>query len=438
MLLTTLALFGVVIIILFLGTPIAMGLGFMGLAGIFFFLEPAQMSQITNVAFSQATSSTTLMIPLFILMAEFLANSNIAAGLFDVISRRLRRIKGNMAIGSIIASAIFSAVCGSSPATAVTIGTISIPSMIRNGYKRSFSAGIQAAGGTLGILIPPSLTFVVYGIITETSIVDLFMAGFVPGIMMAIILIICVSVIVRIKPQLISTETYKKAQEEAAKQKHTVGGDIFAVAPLVILIIIVLGVLYLGIVTPTEASAIGAIGAAVVVLIQKKMTKDCFSKSMYNTTKNSCMILFLMFGGLIFSYFITAMGLPQALAGFVIEFSPNKWVTLIMVNIILLILGCFLEPLGMLLITLPFIYPTLVAQGFDPIWLGVVITLNCEIGMITPPVGLNLFVLKGALKTLKMKEIIAGSWPYVIVLLVGIFILTLFPQIALWLPSTMG
>lgn len=421
------------LVVLFIGTPIAFGLGFLAVAGIYLFLSPAQLSQIPNIAFTQSTSSTTLMIPLFILMAEILSCSNIAQDLFDVISRRLKRIPANLAVGSIVASAIFSAVCGSSPATAATVGTVSIPAMIQRGYKAKLAGGVQAAGGTLGILIPPSITFVVYGIITETSIVKLFMAGILPGIVLTLMLIIFTIAWVKVEKGLVPEDCEIAA---AAETQHSVLSDAWKVFPMLLLIFVVLGFLYIGIVTPTEAGAVGALGALLLVVVQRRVTWAAFRIALLRTVKTSTMILFLMFGGLAFSYFVSALGLPQELAEFIINLSPNPWVTLIGVNILLLILGCFLEPIGMLVITLPFIFPTLVAQGFDPIWLGVLITINCEIGMVTPPVGLNLFVLKGA-GGINMTEIIKGAVPYVVVLLLGMGVIMAFPELSLYIPRTM-
>lgn len=421
------------LIVLFIGTPIAFGLGFLGVLGTALFLTPAQLSQIPNIAFSQATSSTTLIIPLFILMAEILSCSNIAGDLFDVISRRLKKIPANLAISSILSSAVFSAVCGSSPATAATIGTISIPSMISKGYQPKLAAGVQAAGGTLGILIPPSITFVVYGIITETSIVKLFMAGILPGLMLTLLLIIFTLLWVKVNPSLIPAGGGKEDGEPAGEISP--GRDLARVLPVIILILVVLGTLYLGVVTPTEAGAVGAVGALLLVLLQRRMTRQSMRLALVRTSNTSIMILFLMFGGLSFSFLVSAIGLPQELAEFIINLSPNRWVTLIGINVLLLILGCLLEPIGMLIITLPFIFPTLMAQGFDPIWLGVLITINVEIGMISPPVGLNLFVLKGA-AGVGMSEVIKGAFPYIFVLLLGMVVIMLFPQLSLYIPST--
>ncbi len=428
-------LFVVLIIILFIGTPISLGIGFMGVAGILIFLNPGLLPQLCTITYNQATSTVTLMIPLFILMAEFLANSNVAADLFEVLARRLKKLPANLPIASIVASAIFSAVSGSAPATAASIGRISIPTMLKKGYSSVLAGGTQAAGGNLGILIPPSINFIIYGMITETSIVDLFVAGVIPGIMLAAMMIVYVILKCKLSPG-----TYippKEDIEEVPGRKISLGFDLITVLPMVILIIVIFGSLYSGLATATESAAIGAIGAFIVVLIQRRLTKTCVKKTLLNTTSTSCMILFLMFGGLIFALFLTVLGLPQHLSDMILEASPNKWVTFIIVMIIFLILGCFMEPLSIMYIVLPFVFPFMVGLGFDPIWLGVVVTINCAIGMITPPVGMNLFVLKSA-TGIPIGDIIKGVIPYIVIFTLGIVLCCIFPGIATWLPNTMG
>lgn len=432
----TAVMFLVLILILFLGTPISLGIGFLGMSGILIFLNPSLLNQLSLITFSQTTSVTTLMIPLFVMMAEWLSNSGVAADMFDTIARRLHRLPGNLAIASVVASTIFSAVCGSAPATAATVGTISIPSMKKAGYDGRLAAGLQAAGGCLGILIPPSITFIMYGIITETSIAELFMAGIIPGIMMALILIAYALVQLKLHPAAgieITDEDKAKLEDKKALLRH----DVASVVPIMVLIIIVLGCLYTGIATATESAAIGAVGALVLVICRKRLTKACIRMTMLNTTKNSCMILFMMIGGLVFSFFLTAYGLPQELASTMLTISPNRWITFAAVMIVMLILGCFLEPVGILMITMPFVFPTLTAMGFDPIWLGVECTIACMVGMITPPVGMNLFVLKGCVPGLDLSTIIKGAIPMCILMLISLVIIAIFPAIATFLPASM-
>ncbi|MGB9886009.1 MAG: TRAP transporter large permease [Moorellales bacterium] len=440
MLTTTVILLVLLVAVLFSGMPIAFGLGFLSVLGILLFMQPAQLSQLVNIAFTQGTSSTILMIPLFILMAEILGGANIATDLFDTVNRRLRRVRANLAVSSIVASAIFSALCGSSPATAATIGTASIPAMLKKGYKPSFAAGVQAAGGTLGILIPPSIALAVYGIITETSIAKLFMAGLLPGVVLALLLVVFTMIWTKFNPSLLGTAggsaAGRSALEEDSGGKVGMVRDLATTLPVVTLVILILCFLYFGWATPTEVGAIGAVGALLIGIGQRRLHWDTLSAVFLRTTRTSCMIMFMMFGGLSLVFVISSLGLPQEIAQAIINLSPNRWVTLIAVNVLLLILGCLLEPIGMMVITLPFIFPTLLAQGFDPIWLGVLLTINVEVGMITPPVGLNLFVLRGV-SGLSMKDIMSGTLPFVIVLLAAMVMLMFWPELALFLPSTM-
>jgi C4-dicarboxylate transporter DctM subunit len=418
-----------------MGTPIGMGIGFLGVAGIALFINPKLLQQLCTITFNQSTSVTTLMIPLFILMAEFLANSAMAGDLFEVINRRLKKLPANMAIASIVTSALFSALCGSAPATAVTIGRISIPTMLKKGYSPSLAGGTQAAGGNLGILIPPSINLIMYGVITETSVVKLFMAGVFPGVMIAAIMIAYVLMRSKLDPNMIVTP--KDGPSEDGGRVTSLGFDIVTVVPIVALIAVIFIVLYSGVATATESAAIGVIGAVLIVFIQKRMSASVFKKTLLQAASTTCMILFLMFGGLTFALFLTVQGLPQDLSSIVINASPNRWITFVVVNIIFLILGCFMEPLSIMLIVLPFTFPFLKAQGFDPVWLGVILTINCAIGMITPPVGMNLFVLRGA-TGISMFEIIRGVVPYIIIFTAAIVIICVFPQIATFLPNSMG
>jgi C4-dicarboxylate transporter DctM subunit len=429
-------LFVVLIIILFLGTPIALGIGFLGVACILLFLTPNLLDQLTLITYNQSTSVTTLMIPLFVLMAEFLANSNMAGDLFEVISRRMRKLPANLAVASVVTSALFSALCGSAPATAVTIGRISIPTMLKKGYSPSVAGGVQASAGNLGILIPPSINFILYGLVTETNIVKLFMAGVFPGILIAAMMIVYLMVRSKRDPRMIIPPP-QSDEELAHEQNISVKNDIVTVVPMVALIAVIFIVLYSGIATATESAAIGVIGAAIVVLIQKRMKLDVLKKTLLNTTSTSCMILFLMFGGLTFALFLTVKGLPQALSAIVIGSSANMWVIFAIVMVIFLILGCFMEPLSIMLIVLPFVFPFMKAQGFDPVWLGVQVTIVCAVGMITPPVGMNLFVLKGA-TGLKMGEIIKGVVPYIFIFVIALVIICFVPQIATFLPNSMS
>jgi len=272
--------------------------------------------------------------------------------------------------------------------------------------------------------------------ITETSIVKLFLAGVLPGIMIAIMMIIYILIRNKLDPNLIKHPSVTDGTVAQEEKKFTAWQDAGAVVPVIVLIALIFTLLYSGVATAAETAAIGAIGAAIIVIMQRRMTADTMKKTMKNTVSTSCMIMFLMFGGMTFTMFLTVMGLPQSMSGLIINASPNPWITVLIVCIVFVILGCFVDPVSLMLIVLPFTSPFIFALGFDPIWFGVVVTIACAIGMITPPVGMNLFVLKGA-TGIPMGDIVRGAVPYVLMLALSIVIICIFPGLATYLPSRM-
>lgn len=446
---TFVVIFIFLLIALAIGTPVAFSLGITSIFSIILFMEPSQLSNITSIAFKQATNMNQMVAPMFILMSEFLTRGNIASDIYDVLNKYLRKVKGGLAICAVLASTIFAALCGSSPATAASIGRISIGKMKELGYREDFAAGSVAVGGTLGIMIPPSITFVTYGIITENSINKLLMAGLLPGIMISTFLCAYIYIRVKLNPSLVNSFVQTSDDESINKQvslsikqeddegnKDGVFDDFIRILPSFILIVFVLGSLYSGFATPTEVAGFGAIGALVVVIISKRFSLELLKGTLKGTARTGTMILFMTICGLSLSYVISYLGLPQYIATQVVNSGLSKWAVLISLYIVWFILGCLMDPGSMIILTIPFIYPTLISLGFDPIWLGVVAVLCVEIGMITPPVGLNLFVLSAA-TDVPMYQIIKGVLPYLFVLIVALIVLTIFPGIALYLPSKM-
>lgn len=424
---------------IFIGTPVAFGLGFVSVILITFFLEPSQLMQIGSIAFSQGTSMNQLVAPLFILMAEALAQGGIARDIFTVLSKLLRRVKAGLALSTMLASTIFAALCGSSPATAAAIGRISISEMKQRGYQQDFAAGVVGSGGTLGIMIPPSISLVIFGIITENSIAKLFMAGVLPGLILSGLLCLFIFVRVKLRPQLISQSGSGSVATPTSPTSPKHSGpirDLLLIIPPLILIGIVLGSLYTGITTPTEAAGFGATGALILVILSGRMTLKKFTDMMSAAARTSSMILFLIIGGMALSYVVSHLGVAQQITDMIVGSGLHRWVVMILIYIFWFFLGCLMDPLSMIVLTVPFIYPAILALGFDPLWLGIVSTLCVEIGMITPPVGLNLFVLK-AITDVPMGRIMVGAFPFVLVLIVGLIIFSIFPQIPLWLPSLM-
>ena len=442
----------ILLVTLAIGAPVSFATGFTAVACMSILVSTKFLPTFTNVAFGQASNPNQLVIPLFILMAEFLSRGEVAGDIYYVLNKYMKKIKGGLALSTVLACTVFAALVGSSPATAASVGRISVDQMTKRGYKESFAVGTVAGGGTLGIMIPPSLVFVQFGILTETSIVKLFMAGLLPGIMLSALM--CVSIVIRVKfdPTLIGEskrikhsqkkEEIKEADINAQRvslvdmKQTTFLQDCFMSVPSIVLIWLVLGCMYAGVATPTEAASFGVIGAFVILLVMRRMDKKVVKTSFKSTTKIAAMMLILMIAGLCLTQVISRLGIATALAEGIIQSGMNKWVIMVLLYALWYILGCLMSPGSMIVLTIPFIFPTLVALGFNPLWIGVVATLCVEVGMITPPVGLNLFVLKSA-TNVNMKDIIVGALPYVVVLTLGLAILSFFPQLALIVPSTM-
>ena len=446
---TMIIIVGILLTVLFMGTPVAFGLGFVAVLCTLIFLSPDQLYSIGVIAFSQSTSQNQIIAPLFILMAEILSRGKVAADIFVVLSKWMSRIRGGLAISATLASTMFAALCGSSPATAAAIGRISIGEMINRGYTPEFSAGVVAAGGTIGIMIPPSMAFVIFGIITETSIAKLFIAGILPGLLLSALLCIYILISSIIFPDQVGQgqRTPQKAGNASSELKKVESfsllfsfgnllQDFKIMIPPLILISAVIGSLYTGITTATEASGVGAIGAFLIIIFLGRLRLPLFFEICAATARISVMIAFIIIGGLILSYVVTYLGIAHEFANFIVNLGVNRWVFFGAVMILWLIMGCLLDPTSMIVMTIPFLFSTFSALGFDPLWVGVVSTLAVEIGMITPPVGLNLFVLT-AVTDIPMKTIIRGVFPFTFVLLGTLVFLMLFPWLATYLPSKM-
>jgi C4-dicarboxylate transporter DctM subunit len=420
----------VLIILLGLGTPIAFCLGFLGTVGIVGFLDMAVLYQIAEIAADSGTSLFLITLPLFILMAEVVQFSGLGDDIYTAAHNWLSWLPGGLAISSIATCTGFAAISGSSPATAATVGLVSIPEMLKRGYNRKLAVGSIAVGGTLGILIPPSITMIIYGIITEVSIGKLFIAGIIPGIMLALILCVSVAVAVKIKPELAPVVKGVSWRERFASLKR--------VWAFLILAISILGTIYAGIATPTESAAIGATLAMVIACFYRRLSFKALHGALLKTVALTTMIMFLVIGGNVLAFLLSTLTIPQYITEAITALNFSKWSIMIVVNIILLIMGCLLDPMAIMVISLPILFPIVTQLGFDPVWFGIVITINVEMGMITPPVGLNLFILKGTIPDVSMKDIVGGSLPFLLLLMLGLALIMIFPQLAIWLPGRMG
>jgi len=422
------AFVGALVFLLALRIPVAVSMGLIGITGTAIFVSPAAVVQIANVAYSQTGSFVLVVVPLFVLMGEVIAVSGLGASLFRAAAVWLGRLPGGLAVGTIAACTGFSAVCGSSPVTAATMGAMAVPEMIKHGYSKRLALGATAAGGTLGILIPPSVPMILYGVITDTSIGKLFMAGILPGLMMAALLSLTVVIQVLLRPQ----DAPRINIVVPMRERMLVTGE---AAPIVIIALMVIGSIYGGFATPTEAGAVGAAAAIAVALVMRKLRMGAFHIALDRTVRTTGMFMLLLIGGIFSSFVLTRLGVPQGLSSFLIGLDVPPWVILVAINLFLLVLGMFMDPLSILVIVVPIFLHTVVGLGYDPIWFGIIVTIQTEIAAISPPVGFNLFVLRNVTPDTTLKDVTAGSLVFILPMLVGVGLLMAIPEIALFLPN---
>lgn len=413
------------LVLLALGLPVAFSLGMGGVAGMLAFMGgESALAQIPIIGYKSLDDFVLTAVPMYILMSQILLTGKVGNGLFELANKWLRHLPGGLGIATVMACAIFSAITGSSVACAVTIGAIAIPEMLSRGYDRPLVLGAVAAGGTLGILIPPSIPMILYGAITDESIGKLFMSGVVPGAMLAFMFML----IVVYRSQNLKREAAASWGERMDALKKNFWG--------LLLPIIVVGGIYTGIFTPTEAAGVGTVYSLIITFFVYKTLKVRDLPGILNDTiKTTCMIFAIMIGASLFGFVLTILDAPQALTSYVVGLQASRWFVFIAINILLLFLGCILESVSIIFITLPILFPLIVQVGFDPIWFNVVMMLNLELALITPPVGMNLFVLQGVSPDSKMSQIIRGVVPFGLAVAVEILILCFFPQLATWLPS---
>ena len=381
------------------------------------------------VPWTEGSSYTMSVIPLFILMGQFAFVSGISQDIYKAIYTWMGHVRGGLAMATIIACSGFAAVCGSSLATGATMGKVAIPEMDKYKYNQSLSTGCVAAGGTLGILIPPSLGFVLYGIITEQSIGKLFMAGVFPGMLLAALFMAAIYLQCVFNPS-IGPKGEKKPWSDRLS-------SLYSVWPMIALFILVIGGIYYGIFTPTEAAGIGAFGAFVIALLKRKLSKRAVVDSMVATGNMTAMIFLIIIGANIFSSFLALSGIPMIMADSVGDLALPKLLVLMVILFMFVILGCVMDCFSIMILVVPILFPIIQTLGFNPIWFGVIMVIVMEIGLITPPVGLNVFVLKGVAPEVPLATMFKGIWPFIIAAVFCIAIIVAFPNIALFLPSRM-
>lgn len=432
------ALIGITgLLIMLTGMPIAFALGLIAVGATLIFLESYQLDMLADFVYSSLNDFTLLSIPLFLLMGAIFAGSKANSDLFDTAQKWLGRLPGGLAISSIVASALFAALSGSSPATAAAIGKAAIPEMRKRGYSNAIATGAIVAGGTLGILIPPSITLLLYGIAVEQSIGKLFIGGIIPGIILTAMFSIWVCIAVWLERKrgisMGSPETVAYIAQYSWKERFT---SLIKVFPFLFLLVAILYTIYNGMATPSEAAAIGAILALLmVVIIYRSLTVKQFMNILLESTRENTMILLIIAFSALLGTIMSYLSIPQDLANMIISLEINRWWIMALINVFLLVLGCFLPPAAIILMTAPILYPIITGLEFDPIWFGIIMTINMEAGLITPPVGLNLFVVKGIAPDIPITDILKGSLPYVGVIVLAIILFSIFPELVTWLPD---
>ena len=379
--------------------------------------------------FQAAASYTLSVIPLFLLMGQFATHSRMGADIYQAVYRWIGFLPGGLAMATIGACACFAAISGSSLATAAMFGMVALPEMKKMDYAATLSTGCIAAGGTLGILIPPSSVLILYGILTEQSIARLFIAGMIPGVILALIFIVTIYILTRLKPTLGRPGPKFRTREKLHSLKN--------VWSLLALFLLVIGGLYTGWFTPTEAAGVGAFGAFVVTILKKRLDRQTFFESLKETASSTAMIFSIIIGAMIFQYFMTLSQIPNSLASWIIGAGFSRHVVISAIIGAFVVLGCFMEGLSIMVLAIPIVFPIVIQLGFDPIWFGIIITLTMDMSLITPPVGVNVFVLSGVAKDVPMYTIFRGILPFWVAMLGCIILLMLFPEIVLFLPNTM-
>jgi tripartite ATP-independent transporter DctM subunit len=416
-------------LLLFLGMPVGFALGVCGALGLYLIGGmPMVLGILETTPLSSVTSYELISVPMFLLMAEFVILSGVANDLFRAAAVWVGRVPGGLGIATAIAGAGFGAISGSSTASAATLSATTIPAMLEQGYEPRMACGVVAISGTLAMLIPPSIALVLFGIIADVSIGKLLVGGVIPGLLVTLTIALTVYVLVLLDPT--------RAPAGRAYSMRDKVMSLRVVGPMLALFMAVTGVIYLGIATPTEASAIGAFGSFVLALREGKIDRRTLIQALMAAAATSCMIFMIIMGARVFTFFFTLTQVTQQLVAFVSALDVSRYVILAFILVGYLILGCIMDQAAILILTVPIVLPVIKALGFDPVWFGVIVIVLAEVGLLTPPVGLNVFVV-ARYTGRPVEEVFAGVWPHVFAHLILVVLLVAFPQIILWLPSQM-
>jgi C4-dicarboxylate transporter, DctM subunit len=420
------ALFGLML----LRVPVGMAMGLVGVGG-FAYLSgsgPA-LKMVGQTSMRTVTDWNFAVVPLFLLMGSFATTSGMSRELFRAANGFLGHLRGGLGIATIAACGGFAAICGSSVATAATFSRVAYPEMRRYGYPQSFATGVIAAGGTLGIMIPPSTVFAVYGLITQQDIGKLFVAGIIPGIIAVLMYMATITIIGYARPGFLPAGPRASWRERIEGMR-----DVWAT---LLLFAFVIGGIYGGLFTATEAAGMGAAGAFIIGVLRRRLSRADILRSLLEATRTTAAVFTVLIGAILFGYFLTITQTPQKVTEFLTGLGIGRYGVLALIMIMYLVLGCLMDALAMIILTVPIIFPVIVALGFDPIWFGVIIVMTVELGLIHPPVGMNIFVIKSVVDDVKISTIFYGVLPFIITDILRLILLIAFPILALWLPSKM-
>ena len=420
--------------LMLLRVPVGMAMGLVGVSGFGYLVggEPA-LKLVGQTSMRTVTDYSFGVIPMFLLMGTFVSNSGMSRDLFRTANAFVGHLRGGLGIATVAACGGFAAICGSSVATAATFSAVAYPEMRRYGYPQSFAAGVVAAGGTLGAMLPPSTVLAVYGLITEQDIGKLYIAGILPGLLAMSMYVATIAIIGYARPKFLPSGTRTPWRERLAGMK-------IVWAPMLLFVFVIgglYGLPFLPRFTPTEAGGVGASGAFLIGVFTGRLNKDKILTSLLQATRTAAAVFTVLIGALIFGYFLTITQTPQNVTEFLTGLGVGRYGVLALIMLMYLVLGCLMDALAMVILTVPIIFPVVTHLGFSPIWFGVIIVMTVELGLIHPPVGMNVFVIKSVVKDVSFATIFKGVIPFILTDLVRLVILIAFPIIALWLPSRM-
>src|SRR5215469_3350940 len=418
-------------VLLAAGMPIGFAMGLSAFLGTLLLIDTqAALALLGQTAYETALTYNLSVLPMFVLMGYIAGEARLSESLYRACNAWLGHRRGGLALATIGGCGAFAAICGSSLATAATMAQIALPEMRRYNYDDRLATGSVAAGGTIGILIPPSIIMVIYGLLTETSISKLFLAGFLPGLLTVAGFMLTITIMTRIDPRLgPRAEPAPMAVKLAALR--SVWGP-------VLLFLLVIGGLYFGVFSPTEAAGIGAVGAFALGVLNRGFDREALGQALLDTVKTTAMIFTILIGAILFNNFLILASMPNLVSGWITGLPLGKLAILLVIIGMYFVLGCLLDSLAMILLTIPIVFPIVSALGYDPVWFGIIIVMVVELGLITPPIGMNVFVIKGMAKDVPLETIFRGVTPFIIAQIILIFVLIAFPEIALWLPATMS